>query len=285
VVADAEVDAAMSRLAPSRALSAFLAVALLATVALLVGLSVPVARATPQFGPLTGSITGPVNVGQNGNATYTVNVSGGQAVASNGTQVGIFSYNASVAGPNTTNVLITPASGTIQAGTVQLTLKVGNITEALTLSVLVTSSYAKQQSTTNLSYSVNVVVPYRFAATLVVGSGASVSPFSLVVLLDGQSVGTVSVGTLASGTRFPFSFNYVNPNLSPGWHTFSVSLAQEHGLVSFVGGSESVSQSFYVAGPPPNDTVWYVAGVAAFVGVVFIFTTRVAAGRRTRPKK
>ncbi|MCI4355542.1 MAG: hypothetical protein L3K18_00145 [Thermoplasmata archaeon] len=275
----------MSRLRRPRALAALLAVALLAGGALLTFAAVPLARATPSFGPLTGSIEGPVNVGQNGNATYTVNVSGGQAVASNGTQVGIYSYNASVAGPNTSSVLITPATGSIQGGTAQLTLKVGNITEVLTISVLVTSSYAKQQSTTNLSYSVNVVVPYRFAATLVVGSGSTVSPFSLNVLLDGQSVGSVSVGTLASGTRFPFSFSYVNPNLSPGWHTFSVSLAQEHGLVSFVGGSESVSQSFYVAGPPPNDTVWYVAGVAAFVGVVFIFTTRVAAGRRTRPKK
>ncbi|MCI4321765.1 MAG: hypothetical protein L3K05_05615 [Thermoplasmata archaeon] len=275
----------MSRLRRPRALAALLAVALLAGGALLTFAAVPLARATPSFGPLTGSIEGPVNVGQNGNATYTVNVSGGQAVASNGTQVGIYSYNASVAGPNTSSVLITPATGSIQGGTAQLTLKVGNITEVLTISVLVTSSYAKQQSTTNLSYSVNVVVPYRFAATLVVGSGSTVSPFSLNVLLDGQSVGSVSVGTLASGTRFPFSFSYVNPNLSPGWHTFSVSLAQEHGLVSFVGGSESVSQSFYVSGPPPNDTVWYVAGVAAFVGVVFIFTTRVAAGRRTRPKK
>ena len=264
---------------------ALLGVVLLAAGALVPLLGAPVARATPAYGPLTGSIEGPVNVAQNGNATYTINVSGGPAVAANGTLLGIYSYNASVQGTNATGVLFTPASGSIPTGTVTLSLKVTNVTQALTLSVLVTSSWAHQQTSTNLSYSVNVVVPYRFAATLVAGPEATVSPFSLTVLLDGAPVGHVLVGTLASGSRYPFSFNYVNPNLAAGWHTFSVSLAQEHGLVAFAGGAESVSQSFYVAGPPPNDTVWYVAGFAAFVGVVFIFATRVAASRRGRAKK
>lgn len=270
---------------PGRPWLAWLAFAILAVSAVVPLLAAPEAGASPAYGPLTGSIAGPVNVALNGNATYTVTVSGGPAVAANGTQLGIYSYNASVSGLNTTKVLFTPATGSIPNGTIQLGLKVGNVSEALTLSVLVTSSWEHHNATTNLSYSVNVVVPYRFAATLVVGSGATVSPFTLTVLLDGSPVGSVPVGTLASGSRFPFAFNYVNPDLAPGWHTFSVSLTEEHGLVSFAGGSEYVSQSFYVAGPPPNDTVWYVAGLAAFVGVVFIFTTRVAANRRGRPKK
>jgi hypothetical protein len=46
-----------------------------------------------------------------------------------------------------------------------------------------------------------------------------------------------------------------------------------------------VTLSFYVAGPPASNTIWIVTGVAVFVGVVFIWTTRVAASRRGRAKK
>ena len=69
------------------------------------------------------------------------------------------------------------------------------------------------------------------------------------------------------------------------WHTFSISLASQHGLVTFPGGAQQYSQSFYVTGPPPDYTVWYVAGIGAFLGAVFIWSTRVAARRRGRAKK
>jgi len=285
---DSEVDATMSRRGTFGRVVAFASVvALLALVGLLPG--PPVARAAPSYGTLSGAINGPATVGLNGNATYVITATGGPAVDVNGTQIGIYSYNASVSGTNTSSVVFSPTGGSMPNGTVTLSLKAGNVSQQLTLYVLVTSqghgNSTAPKATTNLSYTVSVVVPYRFTATVVAGSGGTVSAFTLTVLLDGVPVGQIPVGTLAAGTKFPVAFSYVDPTLSPGWHTFTVSLAQEHGLVAFAGGAESVSQSFYVAGPPPNDTIWYVGGLGAFVGVVFIFTTRVAANRRGRTKK
>jgi hypothetical protein len=283
MVQDAEVDAPLT--GRRNGLRALLVLAVLAGLALPATALLPSAHATPSYGALTGTISGPAYVGETQNATYTVNVSGGPAVAANGTQVGIFSYNASVTGANTTGITFGPSSGSIQNGTVRLGLKASNISELLTLYVLVTSSTHGKNQSQNVSYSVNVVVPYRITATLVAGSGGSVSPFLLAVTLDGSTVGTISVGTLTPGAHTPIAFTYVNPNLSPGWHTFAISLAQEHGLVSFAGGGQSVTTSFYVTGPAPNNSIWIVTGIAAFVGVVFIYTTRVAAGRRGRAKK
>ncbi|MCI4327648.1 MAG: hypothetical protein L3K16_08485 [Thermoplasmata archaeon] len=262
-------------------------VAILALASLVPGpLGVPGARGTNAgYGSLSGSIAGPVNVGLSGNASYVVNATGGPAVAANGTEVGVYSYNASVAGTNTSTVLFSPSGGSMPNGTVTLSLKAGNVSQQLTLYVLVTSELNSTNATTNLSYTVNVVVPYRFVATVVAGAGGTVSPFDLTVLLDGAPVGQISVGTLASGTHYPVVFNYVDPNLSPGWHTFTVSLAEEHGLVTFAGGADSISQSFYVAGPAPNYELWYVAGFGLFVGVVFLYFTQVAATRRGRTKK
>ncbi|MCI4325197.1 MAG: hypothetical protein L3K00_04875 [Thermoplasmata archaeon] len=272
----------MSRSVPLR----LLLVAALLVAAVVPALSaVPAARATPSYGPLSGTISGPANLGETQNASYVVNVSGGPAVASNGTQVGIYSYNASVTGTNTTGVSFSPSAGSIPNGTVTLQLRVSNISQLLTLYVLVTSSESGTNATQNLSYSVNVLVPYRISATLVAGSSGTVSPFVLTVTLDGTPVGAIPVGTLTAGAHTPIAYSYVNPNLAPGWHTFSISLAEEHGLVSFAGGAESISVSFYVAGPPPNDSVFLVIGIGAFVGVAFIWSLRVGAGRRGRPKK
>jgi hypothetical protein len=283
-VEDPPVDAPMRRLA-SGAL-----VALLALAFVLVAPPGPLApdstaRALPSYGNLAATVLGPANVGLNGNATYTVNVTGGPAVAANGTQVGIYSYNASVSAGNTTNVLISPSSGSIINGTVNLTFKGGNLSQQVTIYVAVTSSFAGANDTVNASYSVNVIVPYRFAATIVTGSGASLAGFNLTVFLDGAAVGQIIVGTLAANTHYPISFNYVDPNIAPGWHTFSVSLSEEHGLISFLGGAQSVSESFYVTGPAPNYEFDYAFGIVAFVGVAFILLLRAGGARRPRTKK
>lgn len=248
---------------------------------------VPSGRAAAATTPLTGTITGAATVGEGLNATYHVTATGGPALAANGTQVGIYDYKASLAGPNISaaGAAILPSTGVLINQAINLTLKAPKATELITLYVLVTSTLNNTNTSQNLSYAINVVQPYVLTANLVVVGPSSVAPFGLSVMLDGAPVGTVPVPGLSPGASYPVSFSYVPTGLSPGWHTFSISLAGEHGLVAFSGGTDVYSTTFYVAGPPPNYSLWYATGAVAFVGVVFIWSTRVGARRRGRPKK
>ena len=169
--------------------------------------------------------------------------------------------------------------------TISVTLDAPNVSEPLTIYVLVNSSYNGASVSQNFSYSLQVIEPYRVTASLVVGSSSSVGVFAITVLLDGQPVGSILVHGLAAGTTYPVTFSYVPASLSPGWHTFFLSLAQEHGLVTFSGGQQELSVSFYVAGGGPDYTYWYLAGTLLFVGAIFIWSTTVGGRRRGRPKK
>jgi hypothetical protein len=235
--------------------------------------------------PLTGSISGPGYIGTALRATYTVTADGGPAVAANGTQTGIFSFKTSLSGANTTGALVTPVSGVLVNRTTTVSLTAPNVTESLTLAVLVTSSNSATKlpnATKNLTDTISVVRPYHLSATLVVTGSAGVNPFSVTVELDGAVVGAVSVPALTAGATYPLGFDYVNPGLSPGEHTFSINLAPEHGLVVFAGGQQVFTDTFYVEAPPVDYTIWIVAGVLAFVGAIFIWLMAVGARRRGR---
>jgi len=245
----------------------------------------PASSATP-YPPLSGAITGAQYLGVGLKGNYVVHATGGPAEAVNTSIVGVYSFNATLTGPNIQGGFVTPASGILVNGTGNLTVSgPANASQTLTLSVLVRSGLNGLNVSDNLTYSITMLLPFNVSATLVVASGATVGPLDLTVTLDGAAVGSVQVPTLTGGTTYPIAFVYVDANITPGWHTFAISLAQEHGLVTFPGGAESYSDSFYIPGPPPNYTVWYVAGAAAFVGTIFIWVTRVGARRRGKPKK
>lgn len=267
---------------------ALLLVALSVGLLLLPG-AVPAARGVTvdnTTNPVTGAITGPSQIGLALTQVYEVSATGGPAEATNGTQVGTYAYKASIAALNATGASITPTSGVLVNGSVNLSLIAPNVTEELTIFVNVTSSFAGTNASTNLTYTVSVVQPFRLLATIVVGSTSSVTAFALTVTLDGQPVGSVNVPSLSAGQSYPIVFSYVVPGgLSAGWHTFGISLAKEHGLVTFAGGTSAYSSSFYVPGPPPDYTVWYLTGAAAFLGALVIWSMAVGARRRSRTKK
>ena len=235
--------------------------------------------------PVTGTISGPAFVGTSLRGVYVVTGSGGPAEAANGTIVGIYSYRANVSAANTTGTSVSPTSGVLINQSVSLTFFAPPVPETVTLTVEITSGAMGKNQSTNITYSIAIVQPYRLTATLVVASASGVLAFSLVVFLDGAIVGSVSVPGLTGGQSYPVNFTYVTAGLSAGWHSFSISLAKEHGLVTFPGGLQEYIQSFYVAGPTTDYTIWYVAGAVAFFGAIFIFLPRVAARRRGRTKK
>lgn len=256
----------------------------------LLPLALPGAGAVTPFAvpstPLTGGVNGPSSVGLGLKTTYTVTASGGPAEATNGTQVGILSYKASISAVNTTGAAISPVSGVLVNGSVTLGFNAPNVTEPLTVFVLVTSSFQGTNVSDNFSELVQIVQPYRLSANLVVSSIAAVSTFDVTITLDGNPVGTVQIPALSAGSTYPLSFAYVLPSgLSAGWHTFAMNLAQEHGLVTFAGGTTQVTSTFYVSGPAPDYAIWYLAGASAFVGAIFIWGTGLGARRRGRSKK
>ena len=253
----------------------------------LLGLVAPaLAHGTPAAsggtsGPITGSISGPAYLPETGNGTYLINASGGPAVV-DGQLVGQINYTATISGPYIQGVSIAPANGSIKTlgvpGTTVLT--VSNYSETLTLLVHVVSTLGHVNASSNLTYSIQVRAPYIVRAVLTAGA-TGVQPFTLVVNLDGARVGNVTVPVLIAYQAYEVVFRYAVASMSSGYHTFTLSVAAEHGLVAFQGGATSFSSTFYVAAPTPNYSVWYVAGAVAFFGALFIFVTRVAARRRS----
>lgn len=233
-----------------------------------------------------GNVSGITVLAYHGGASYFINASGGPAFAANGTLVGNLTYYASVTAQNLTGLAIYPAKATFTGSTPQVThLTVGTVSEVVAIVVEIASVYRTANVSTNLTYSVNVVQPYVLSMSLVSDSSSTILAFVLTVDLDGAPVGTLSVPSLTAKQSYTATFQYATTGLSPGTHTFTVSLANEHGLVTFAGGATTYSESFYVPGPPPDYTLWYVAGAVAFFGAIFIFVTRVAARRRAPARK
>ena len=236
--------------------------------------------------PVSGSVSGPGVVATQGNVSVRINATGGPAVAANGTLVGNLTYYASVSGTNLTGVSISPTTARLEAGVpYSAVLTAGGTAERLTVTVMVSSVLGTQNVSNNFSYSVPVVRPYVLSATIVNTGSVAALGFPLVVRLDGYAVGTVRVPTIPVGGQYNLSFEYPTLGLAAGDHTFSISLANAHGLLRFPGGATTYSVTFYVAGPAPSYTLYYALGIVAVVGVVFIYMTRVAARRRGAVRK
>ena len=247
--------------------------------------AVRVAASQGNYPAVAAAIQGPTTVGYGMTQNYTITATGGPAQAVNGTVVGSYTYKRYFSGTDTNGVTWGQSEGVLSNGSITLPLKAPGSTETLTLAALITSTYHGTNATINVTLAVNVIQPYVVSTTLLVGSGASAQAFYLTVALDSVAVGNIRVPTLTAGTSFPVNFSYVNPSLAPGWHTFSISLVAEHGLVTFPGGAQSYTSTFYVTPPSTDYTLWYVTGATAFLGAIVIWSMRVGARRRAKPKK
>ena len=266
----------MRRLGRAALAALLVGVALLAVVP-----AVPTARAGP-IGALAasatvhGNVSGPGVVATGANVTYYIN---GTTNAVNAT----LTWSATISGGNTTGAKFNPTSGSMPpSGPAKVYLLPGSTAQTLTLYVLLKSTGAGNgtNGSVNLSKQVQVVVPIVLATKLLTGPASGVLAFNVTVDLDGTKVGTVSVPAIAASSSYNFSFSYATTGLSPGTHTFTISLVAEHGLVTFEGGGTVLSRSFYVAPPPTDLALWIVVGVIAFFGVLLILASRVAARRR-----
>lgn len=270
-----------------RAWAGLLATLLLLTAGAVLLPQLPAAGATATYPPVQGNISGPAYVALQSSSTYYINGSGGPAEGTPGVVLGNISWAVRVTGPNLTGVSVSPNASNTSLGPGQpghTKLKVGNITETLTLAVEITSTQGTLKASTNLTYTVHVVVPYVVRATLVAGP-QKVGPFVIAITLDGRWVANVTVPAISANKTYNLTYSYASAGLSAGNHTFTISLASEHGLVTFSGGALQYSETFYVAGPSPDYFLWGIVGVVVFFGVLFIFAARVAARRRPPSRK
>jgi hypothetical protein len=278
-VEDPEVDAPMTRRPPALAVLVLLAVLAAGALSPAALAAAPGASSGP---PVTGGVSGPGLVATSSNATFYLNASGGPAEVG-GALTGTINWSASLAGPNTTGMTVTPSSGSIANSThqpVKMVVYATAYVETAKLVVEVKSVNGKTNATANFTTTFRVVQPYVVRATIVAGPGPAVLPFNISVQLDGRTVGTVAVPKLAPNSTFSLVYRYPTAGLPSGYHTFTLSLADAHGLVTFPNGLTVQATTFYVAPAPANNTLWYVTGVVAFFGVLFIYATRVAARRR-----
>jgi len=260
----------------------------LAAVGLVVGspLAVPDARAAPPTTPVTGTVTGPSLLATLKTGTLSLNATGGPAVAPNGSRIGNITYHISLTAANLTGVSVSPSSGAIvTAAPSTIEFAAGSNPETVVVTVEFSSIYQKENVSINVTHSISIVQPYVITATIYNVASTTVLGFPVTIDLDGQPVGTVNVPSLTPGGVYNLSFDYATVGLSTGDHTFSISLVGQHGLVRFANGAQSYSETVYVTGPAPNYSLWYVVGVVAFLGVLFIFLTRVAARRRGALRK
>lgn len=265
-----------------------LAMGLLALLLVVGGLGVlgiPLAHALPPApaaanAPLTGTVDGPSVVGVNATADYLLNATGGPAYASNGTLVGNLTYYASVAASNTTGISVAPSFGAVPNDTnYTIYLTVGAVAEPMTLIVEYTSVYQTENVSLNVTVSINIVTPYVLTGE-VVASNATVLPFSIAVYLDTVYVGSIPVPTLTPHQGYNFTFDYDTVGLSTGYHTFVLQMPSQHQQVHFPNGQYTYSMTFYITGPSPSYTLYYVLGAVAFVGVILISLILVGARRR-----
>jgi hypothetical protein len=271
----------------SRLPALLLAVLVLAgALVVLPGLAPSARAATTPTKPVTGNLTGPTLLAWKAAGSYVLRGTGGPAVLPNGTIVGNLTYWASVSGINTSGVSITPdSSGIVNGGNNTLTLATNNVSQTLTITIEIASVLNATNVSTNFTYNVVIVQPYTVSTTMVNIGSTTVLGFPVQVLLDGNVVGVVSVPSILAHQTYQFTYNYATLGLSPGTHTFSISLLNEHGLVRFANGSTVYSQSFYIPSPPPSYTLWYAVGIVAFLGALLIFGARVGARRRSPTRK
>lgn len=233
------------------------------------------------YPPITETTTGPSVVGESLQVQYLVTGAGGPAVAPNGTTVGNFTFSASLSGPNVTSASIQPPTGVLIHGQVTLRFTAPNRTEAVTLHIEITSRFGNANASQNFTKDIQVVAPFVLSGTLRAGT-TSVSGFNMTVTVDGAPVGQVVVPSIVAGGSYRFTFDYVPQSIAPGWHTMAVSLAPEHGLVTFQSGLTQMSVQFYIAGPPPDYSLDFAVGTVAFAVAVFIWGSVVGARRRGR---
>ncbi len=276
----------MSRFPRSRAPWTLLAVLVLSASAILLpaGGANASSAASPPFNV---QITGPSLLSTNVSGHFFATASGGPAELLNGTVTGNYTFTVSVVGLDTSGSFVSPVGGAFVNQEINVTVGGLNHTGTYTLEFNVTShgfAHGLGNETQVFSTQFQVVVPYIVATTVQNINTFQVSGSTIRVSLDGAVVGSIGVPTMLPDASVAVKYNYTTLGLSPGYHTFTLTLVTSGGLLQFSNGQQTYSVSFYVQGPAPDYTVYYLTGAGATVLAIFI-SLLFFGPRRPRRKK
>ncbi|MEM3396472.1 MAG: CARDB domain-containing protein [Thermoplasmata archaeon] len=252
---------------------ALLSISMLLT-ALLFPLSSVTHAAAQGYEPVRVVISGPDTVGVKEVRTYYINITGGPA-----TLGGNYSYKAVIKGENTTGAYVTPAEGNNTEGNFEVNVTMPEKAQRLTLEVNATSSHEGIDKSVVKAFTIEVVNPYTFKATIKNSGNIDVYGCQIDVLIDGVKITEFKVD-IPKNSTYTFEYNYTGKIEQPGWHTAKFVIKNGYGMLYFENASEEISFSFYKA-PPPLPK-WLPLAIALILIPVVSIIILLLLGRRKK---
>ncbi len=163
-----------------------------------------------------------------------------------------------------------------------ISLKMPSAPQTIYVTVVSGANYSSHYVHTSFSSSINVIPPIVFYATVTDTGSVAIHNLTVDFTVDGQFVGSAVASYVPPGGSYTVNFTYVNPYLTDGEHTLTVSV--NNPAVSIDGSSGTYTTHFYYGSPPNYDWIYYVAAIV----VAFMIFLALTAGRRSnvpnRPK-
>lgn len=152
--------------------------------------------------------------------------------------------------------------------------------QTLYIKIVSGADYGSKYVTTVNTYTVTVIAPIIFYATVTNTGTFALHNLTVNFTVDGEFVGSVVAPAIAPGSAYTVNFTYVNPYLTQGEHTLTVTVNNK--AVSIDGSAAVYTTHFYYGKPPNYNWIFYVAAVV----IAFMVFLALTAGRKsTAPSK
>ncbi len=116
--------------------------------------------------------------------------------------------------------------------------------------------------------SVSIIPPIYFHTDLSNPTSKPIYNLTLTYSLDGTPIADKTINSILPGQSIMVNYTYINPYLSTGSHTLTVSVNNPNIIVN--GKSVSVSTTFYYGSPPNYDWIYYVVGAVIVVMAIMV---------------
>ncbi len=225
--------------------------------------------------PMTPSVTIPAYVTTNQNFTVYVNETNG---FSN------YTVTLYLAGENLSGASPSFSYHNFQASNpdFKVSLRAPSTAQVLYINIISGANYGSKYVTEQKSFTVHVIEPIYFYAVVSNTGTSAIHNLTVDFSVDNQFVGSTVATFIPAGGSVTVNFTYVNPYLTNGEHTLTVSVNNK--AVSVDGSAAVYTTHFYYGKPPNYNWIYYVAAIV----IAFMIFLALTAGRRSatpnRPK-